>query len=152
MLTPEQQQLYSGTLGQSGPAFQQAYSQFLQPMDLGAQQDIFQQAYVNPAMQAYQQQILPAIQERYADANAGSSSALNQALAQSAQDLSTSLGSQFGQFYQQQQANQLAALGGFQNLLSQQTFSPLIQERQGILPGVLEMIGQIVAAKVKGGS
>lgn len=142
MLSPEQQSLFSSTLEQLGPAFTQTYGQLLQPQDPGQLQDVFQQAYVDPAMQAYQQQILPAIQQRFVDVGAGSSSALNQALAQSAQDLSTSLGTQFGNLYQQQQGRQLqgqlAALSGLQGLLGQQTFQPIIEQRPGILPGILQ--------------
>jgi len=120
--------------------------QFLQPQGVEDYQDVFQQTYVDPAMQAMQQQIIPGIQQRFTDANAGSSSALNQALAQSASDLSTSLGSQFGQFMQGQQQNQLNAMGMFGNMMGQQTFSPLVQQRPGILPGLLNAGSQVGAA------
>lgn len=143
MLTPEQQQLYSSTLQQVGPDFTQGYQDFLQPKSVEDYQDVFQQSYIDPALQVYQQQVLPSIQQRFVDANAGSSSALNQALTQSATDLSTALGSQFGQFMQNQEANRLSALGGIQNLASQQTFSPLIQQRPGVLPGIIQAAGNI---------
>jgi len=133
MLTPEQEALYSQGITQLGPQFLQAFGSFLQPQNMEDYQDLFQQAYVDPAMQTLQRQILPGIQQQFADAGAGSSSALNQALAQSATDLSTQLGQQFGNFYQQQQANQLGALGAFMPYSTQQTFSPMIHEQQGLL-------------------
>lgn len=148
MLTPEQQQLYSQALEQLGPDFLGALGQFLQPQNVEDYQDVFQQSYVDPAMQAYDRQILPSIQQRFVDANAGSSSALNQALAQSATDLSTSLGSQFGQFMQGQQQNQLQAINQFLPLLTGQTFSPLIQQQKGILGPLLQAGGQIGAPAV----
>ena len=148
MLTPEQQQLFSQALGQLGPDFLSTFSSFLQPQGAQDYQDVFQQSFVDPAMQALQTQIAPAIQQRFADANAGSSSALNQALAQSATDLSTSIGSQYGQFLQGQQGQQLGALGQFLPLLGQQTFSPLIQERQGILGPLIQAGGSIGAGAV----
>lgn len=145
MLTPEQQQLYSQALGQLGPDFLGGLGQFLQPQGVEDYQQVFQQTYVDPAMQAYERQVLPSIQQRFADANAGSSSALNQALAQSATDLSTSLGSQFGQFMQGQQSNQLQAINQFLPLLTGQTFSPLLQQQQGILGPLIGAAGQVGA-------
>jgi len=120
----------------------QSMSGFLQPQGPEGYEEMFQQYYVDPAMQSFNQQVMPAIQQRFADANAGSSSALNQALAQSASDLSTSLGSQFGQFMQGQQANQLTAMSQFLPLLTGQTFSPMIQQRQGLAGPLAQGLGQ----------
>ena len=86
---------------------------------------------------------MPSIQQRFVDANAGSSSALNQALAQSAQDLGTSLGSQYMNFYNQNQANQLAALSGLGGLAGQRTFQPVISQQQGILGSLLGGLGAL---------
>ena len=77
--------------------------------------------------------------------NAGSSSALNNALAQSAADLSTSIGSQFGQFMQGQQQNQLGALSQFLPLMLNQTFSPLISKQEGLAGPIIEALGRIGA-------
>ena len=146
MLTPEQQQLFQQTIGQLGPDFMGAMGQFLQPQSAEDYQDVFQKSYVDPAMMAMERQVIPGIQQRFTDANAGSSSALNQALAQSATDLSTSLGSQYGQFLQGQQQNQLNAMGMFGNMAGQQTFSPLIQQQQAILGPLIGAGGQAAAA------
>ena len=118
----------------------------MQPQSAEDYQDVFQKSYVDPAMMAMERQIIPGIQQRFVDAGAGSSSALNQALAQSATDLSTSLGSQYGQFLQGQQQNQLNALNMFGQLGTQQTFSPLIQQQQGILGPLINAGGTIGAA------
>jgi hypothetical protein len=115
----------------------QAYQSFLQPQSPEQYQDVFNKSVVDPAMMQYEQRVLPSIQQRFVDANAGSSSALNQALAQSAGDLTTQLGSQYADFFNRQQANQLAAqsaaLSGLSGLAGRQTFQPMIGQSGGIL-------------------
>lgn len=103
-------------------------------------------------MMQYEQQVLPAIQQRFVDANAGSSSALNQALAQSAGDLTTQLGSQYLNFFNQQQANQLSALSGLGGLAGQQTFQPLVSQSGGILGPLIQAGGQAGAAALMASS
>ena len=149
LLTPEQQRYLSmiGTPGVAGGA-QNAFQQFLQPVTPESYQDIFQQSVVDPAMMQYQQSILPALQQRFVDANAGSSSALNQALAQSATDLTTALGQQYGQFYQQGQQNQLNALNLLNPLAQQRTFEPLISQSSGILGPLIGLGGQLGGAGI----
>jgi len=141
MLTPQQQQLFSSTLEQLGPGFASSFGSFLQPRGEEDYQETFSKTFEQPALQTFQQKIAPAIQQRFTDVNAGSSSALNQALAQSASDLSTSIGSQFGQFMQGQQGQQLNALGAFLPLLTGQTFSPMMQQQRGILGPLLQAAG-----------
>ncbi len=145
MLTPQQQQLFSQFLGGLGPQAQQALGGALQPTSPEDMEAMFQKSYVQPAMQTFEQQVVPGIQQRFADVGAGSSSALNQALAQSASDLSTSLGSQFGQMAQGQQQMQLQALSQFLPMLTGQTFSPQFQQQQGILGPLIGAGGQIGA-------
>lgn len=106
-------------LQQFGPQAVEAYGQFLQPYNPEQFQELFDQAFIKPAMMTYEQNTLPAIYESFGDANAGSSSALNQALAASAKDLSTGLGSQMGQFYQNYMGNQMSALSGLMNPMGQ---------------------------------
>jgi len=146
LLTPEQQSLLSGALTGIGPDALSTFGSFLQPQTPGDIQEIFQQSYVDPALQTFQQQIVPSIQQRFADANAASSSALNQALAQSAGDLSTSLGSQYGQFFQNQQQQQLQALNQFLPLITGKTFSPVFHQSPGILGSLIGIGGQLGAA------
>lgn len=146
MLTPEQQQLFSSFLGEIAPQLQEGFGQFLQPQGMEDIQDIFQQTYVDPAQQMLQRQILPEIQQRFVGAGAGSSSALNQALAQTATDLSSSLGQQFGQFYERQRGQQLGALGTLLPLLTASTQQPMIQQQQGILGPLIGAAGTIGAA------
>ena len=129
-----------------GPEAQQAFQQFLQPYDQEQFQGLFQQAFIDPAMQTFEQQTLPAIQQRFVDANAGSSSALNQALGQSAADLSTMMGGQMGQFYQGQQQNQLQALGQLGGMAGQRIQEPIIQQKQGWGGALLGAVGEVGAA------
>lgn len=140
----------SGILGSSGirDSAKQSYKDFLQPYDPQQYQDVFQKSVVDPTMQTYNQQIVPGIQQRFVDANAGSSSALNQALGQSANDLGTMLGGQYLDFFKQQQANQLSALSGIGGLAGQQTFTPMISQKQGILGPLIGAAGTIGAAAV----
>ena len=146
LLTPEQQQLQSSLFNQLGPDFIKTFGQFLSPMLSGDMEAMFQKSYVDPALQALEQQITPAIQQKYVDANAGSSSALNQALAQSATDVSTQLGQQYGQFLQNQQLQKLQALGLMQPYLTGQTFSPWIEKQEGILGPLIGAAGQAAGA------
>ena len=126
-----------------GPQAAQSYQQFLQPYDPAQYEDVFNKSVVNPAMQQYNQQIIPAIQQRFVDADAGSSSALNQALGKSAADLGNMLGGQYLDFFKQQQANTLSSLSGLGGLSGQQTFSPLISQKQGILGPLIGSAGTI---------
>src|SRR4030067_1901849 len=146
MLTPEQQGLQNQMFGQLGPDFLKAFQGFLQPQSEADMQSAFQKSYVDPAMQTLQQQILPGIQQRFADVGAGSSSALNQALAKGAQDVTTQLGSQYGQYQQNQQLQQLQALGLMQPYLTGQTFSPMIRQQEGILGPLIGAGGKIGSA------
>lgn len=113
-------------------------------------QSAFQKGVVDPTMQTYNQQVVPGLQQRFVDANAGASSALNQALSQSANDLSTSLGSQYLQYQQGQQQNTLNALGQLGGLAGQRTFEPMINQQQGILGSLLGAGGQIGAGLAMG--
>lgn len=153
MLTPEQQQALSGLISGLGPQAQESFGQFLQPKGPKDYQDIFQQSYVQPAQKALEQQILPSIQQRFVDLDAGSSSALNQALAGAASDVATNLGSQYGNFYQNQQTLSLDAIKQFLPLLTNHTFSPLIQQRQGLAGPALGALGSALggASKAFGG-
>jgi len=126
----------------------QAYSEFLQPYNPQAYQDIFQRAAIEPAQQALQRNIIPTIKESFLGLDESGSSALNQALAQSATDLSTALGTQYLNFYNQQQANKLGALGGLQGALGQRTFEPRLSQTQGLIGPLISALGQVGAAAI----
>jgi hypothetical protein len=133
-----------------------ALLQLLQGFDQTQLMDFYQKGLVNPAIQTYQEQVLPSIQERFIDANAGSSSALNQALAKSATDLSSGLSGQLaGLLYQGQQQgaqNQLGALNQILSLLGQRTFDPIVQgPQEGILKNLLGAGAQVAGAYIRGG-
>jgi len=145
LLTPQQQQYFSGALGSGiGGQSGQAYSQFLQGQSPQEMQSAFQTGVVDPMQQIYNQQIVPGIQQRFTDANASSSSALNQALGQSAQDLTTSLGSQYLPFMQGQQQNTLSALGQLGSLAGHQTMQPY--QQGGISGQLIGALGNILGA------
>lgn len=102
-------------------------------------------------MQAFNRQVLPSIQQQFVDANAGSSSALNQALAEAATDVTTNLGSQFGQFFQNQQQNKLGALGQLGGLAGQRTFEPTTETTQGWLGPLLQGLASLGGGALGGG-
>lgn len=117
--------------------------QLLQGYNPMQMQDFFQNSLVQPTLQTYNEQVLPSIQQRFGDANAGSSSALNQALARSATDVSNSLSGQLSglllQGQQQGSSNQLNALSQILSLLGQRKFDPIIQGPQsGLLQDLLK--------------
>lgn len=118
--------------------------------------DFYQKGLVDPSIRTYNEEILPSIQQRFVDANAGSSSALNQALAKSATDLSSGLSGQLsGLLYQGQQQgsqNQIGALNQILSLLGQRTFDPLVQGPQtGLLKDIIGTAGQLGGAYLRGG-
>lgn len=153
LLSPDQQRLFS-QLGTMGPAYTAGLQQMAQGLAPEQQQQVYEQSYLQPALQALQEQIAPAIQQRFVDAGAGSSSALNQALARAAADVSTGIGSGYGQFLTGQQGlqqNALAQMGGLlQGIAGQRTFEPHFQRSQGILGPIL-MGANTAAQMYRGG-
>ena len=141
LITPQQQQY----MNQAG----QGYGQMAQGMSPEEMQAAYQKSVVDPSMQTYNQQIVPGLQQRFVDAGAGSSSALNQALAGSAENLTTSLQGGYIPFMQGQQSNQLQALSGLGGLAGQRTFQPY--QQQGLLNSLIGAGGQLGAASIGGG-
>ena len=137
LLTPEQQKFLSDALSGQGTAGQ-AYGQFLQPQNY---EKMFRENIVEPTTRAYEQRVVPGTQQRFVDANASSSSALNQALAQGASDLTSSLAGQYTNFLQGQQQNTLGALGQLGGLAGQRTFQPYVQKGWG--PAAATGIGDL---------
>lgn len=135
LTTPAQQQYLQSILGPASQLGPEAYGNLLQ----GADENVFQQSVVDPALQAFQQQILPQIYQSYGEAGADSSSALNQALAAAAQNLGTQIGQQRLPFLEQQQRSQLGALGQLGQLGTAGTLGPIVQGPQsGILQELLK--------------
>lgn len=145
MLTPEQQQVFSSVLSGLGPQFQETLGGMIGGRSPEEMQSTFQQAYVEPATQAFEQQIVPGIQQRFVDVDAGSSSALNQALASSASNLATGLGTQFGQMQENDLQRQLQSLGLFQGMAGQQTFQPQFQQQEGIAGPLMQAIAMMAS-------
>lgn len=102
-------------------------------MNQGIDQSAFKTGVVDPMMQQYNQQVLPGVQQRFTDLNAGSSSALNQALASSANDLTTQMGQMYLPFMQNQQQNKLAAASGLSNI-----YLPFMQQQQNTRMGAAQ--------------
>ena len=121
LLTPDQQKYLSGVMQGTDP------EQF---------QKMFQTSFVDPAQQMMQRQIIPGIKEQFMGMDETGSSALNQALAQSATDLSTSLGSQLMNQYNLQQNRGMQAAGT-------RMFEPMLQQQQGLLGPLIGALGGI---------
>jgi hypothetical protein len=148
LMSPQQQQALNSLLGGNLGGAQQAFGNLLG----GYSEDTFQKGVVDPAMKTYQQQILPALEQRYSDLNLGSSSALNQALAQSAGDLSNLLAGQRINLQQSMAGQQQNALNSLLGLIGQRSFDPIVQGPQrGLLHDAIGAGSQIGAGALSGG-
>jgi hypothetical protein len=148
-MSPEQQQFLNSLITGLGPMATQAYPNLLQ----GYSEDLYQTGIVDPSLKQYQNQILPSIQQRFVDANAGSSSALNQALTQSAGDLSNVLAGQKINLQQSMSQQQLGALGQILGLLNNRQFDPIVQGPQsGLLKDLVGAGAQIGSAAIMASS
>lgn len=137
-----------------------ALGNILRPQSQDELNQAFQSSIGDPTMRQFDRQIVPGIQQQYANLGAGRSSALNQALAQASTDLSTNLGSLRQDFLQRQQQQQIGAAGQagalsampLQQLLGllgpalQQSNQPIVQASQ---PTFLQ---QLMNAGVQGGT
>ena len=123
----------------------------MQPYNQEAFGDLFQKSFVDPSLQALQRQIIPGIKESFLGLDESGSGSLNRALAQSASDVSTGLGQQYMNFYNQQQQNKMGALGQLGGLSGQRTFEPHIEQTQGILGPLIAALGQIGGGFAMGG-
>lgn len=126
----------------------------------------YQQQFVNPAMQTFTQDIIPAIQQKYANVGATRSSALNQSLAQAGENLGTQLSSQLAGLLDAAKQRQLAAAPALAQVSSMpfsqalsllspamaQSQTPIIsQGKQGILGSALGAIGGGLGSYFGGG-
>lgn len=150
-LTPQQQQLQQQILeslmsgqGQFGDLFGQFNPQ--------QATNAFQQGVANPALRNFNQNIVPGIQERFADQ--GYSSALTNSLASAGRDLQESLNNQLSPFiYQAMMQNQQNRLQGINQGLGTQNYTPYIQQGSpgafnGLMEGVSGGLGQAGASNL----
>lgn len=144
LYTPEQQEQIKKLIQQGG----QPAMDLLMSIIGGAPEDVFQKSYVDPAMQSYNQDALPAIGERFGSGDTGASSALNQTLARSAVDLETRLGKQYGDFINNYTGNQLNALNQYYGLSQQKMNEPYLYQKPGWLDDILKV--GTTAAKTAG--
>jgi hypothetical protein len=185
-MTKEQQRFLRRGLDKTGHDFRNVLLELLDPeFDQGEQynldqnfEDQFQRGVVDPSMQAYRQEILPELEQRYADVGGGSSSALNQALVKSSQDLSNILaGQRIGYQGQQQQyglqkaqlgqqatslrqqgqqmrsAAQQVALQQIMNLVGQRAYQPIVQgPQEGLIKPLISTAGTLGAARIRASS
>ncbi len=122
-----------------------AYGEFLKPYSPEQFESFYQKTFIDPAQQILQRQVIPTLKENFLGLDESASSALNRALAQSATDVSTSLGQGMLGQYNQYNANRLAALSGLGGLAGQQTFEPIISQQGGILGPLLGAAGTVGA-------
>jgi hypothetical protein len=154
-MTGQQSKLLKQALSSNGNDFSNLIQQLLGGGEAGSGsfEDQFQKGVVDPSLQTYNQDILPALEQRYADAGAGSSSALNQALVRSTDDISNLLaGQRIGYQGQQQQFRQNAqnsALQTIMGLMGQKAFQPIVQgPTEGLIKPLIGAGGQLGAASI----
>jgi hypothetical protein len=98
-------------------------------------------------MKQYENTVLPSIQQRFGDANAGSSSALNQALSQSATDLQSALAGKRLDLQQNSSQNNLNVLAQLLGMAGTKQFDPIVQgPNSGLLPDLIKGGSSIAAA------
>ncbi|MFA5382051.1 MAG: hypothetical protein WC356_02715 [Candidatus Micrarchaeia archaeon] len=90
-------------LNQANPALNSMLADYNPASD----KEYWQSAFVNPAMQNYQRNIMPQLLEKYAGQGAGSSGAMNRAIANSGVDLSTNMNAQLANLMYQGRNAQL---------------------------------------------
>lgn len=112
---------------------------------------MFQQSFIDPSLKALHGQIIPSLKEGFLGLDESGSSALNQALSQSASDVSSGLGQQIMSFFNQQQQNKLGALGQLGGLAGQRTFEPNIEHTQGLMKSILSALAQAGVGFATGG-
>lgn len=153
LLSPHQSGFLSSSLG---PEQQQsaggAYSNFLQPYNTEGFQDLFQKSFVDPAQQALQRQVIPGLKEGFLGLDESGSGSLNRALAQSATDVSTGIGQNYMNFFNQQGQNKLHALSQMGGLTGINSFSPHIEGTEGILGPLITALGHVGSAYASGGA
>lgn len=145
LMTPEQSNFLKSLITGLGPQAQQAFGGLLKGYD----ENEFQKGVVDPAMKTYNQSILPAIEQRFTDANAGNSSALNQALLSSSEDLSNTLAGQRINYQQMLGGQQTNVLGQIMQLLNARQFDPIVQgPKEGLLKDIIQGGAKIGAASM----
>ncbi len=147
LLDPSQQNYLSQILGgQSGEQAHGALGNLLQNYD----EDFFQKSVIDPSMKSYREQILPEVQQGFAGAGAGSSSAFNQTLARSAQELASSLAGKRLDLQQNVAQRQAGGLGVLGSALGQKTFEPMIQgPSKGLIGDILTALGSVAGGMIK---
>lgn len=147
------QQYYQDVLGQQmtgGGPFQQMAGQTLgglmQPYDPASATRHWQQAFVDPAMQNWQRDIMPLIKESYVARGAGESGALNRALARSGQELGTGLSSQLANILYSGEQAQLGRqqTGVGQAMQMAQLPGQLLGQAGGVTGQGADLLGQMM--------
>lgn len=121
----------------------EAYADFLKPYSPEEFQQFYDQTFIQPAQQALQRDIIPALKESFLGLDESGSSSLNRALAQSATDLSSLLGQGILNQYNQTNANRLSAMSGIGASAGQRTFEPIVSQSSGIFGPLIGLGGQL---------
>jgi hypothetical protein len=135
--TPEQKQLFSQlfqALGMDEGPLSDIFGEF----DPQATQDFFQKSVADPSMRNFQQQVIPGIQQSFADQ--GPSSGLYNSLATAGRDLSENLSSTLAQYmYQAQNQNQQNRIQGVNSGLQNSPYETFVKRgSEGLVPGVIK--------------
>ena len=112
---------------------------------------MFQKSFVQPAQQQLERNIIPTIKENFMGMDESGSGALNRALAQSASDVGTNLGSQYMNFFNQQAGQRLNALQQLGGMAGQKTFAPHLSQQQGLAGPLIQALGSILGGGLSGG-
>jgi len=130
-----------GFLDQAGDTL----NNFLGDYDPSGAQDFWQQSFVNPATESFEQDIIPQIMERFAGANATDSGAMNKTLARAGRDLSTQLSGQLGNILYNDKNNFMDRQQNAVNQAGNLATMPgnLAMQNLGLSGGGLDIAGQL---------
>lgn len=127
-----------------------ALSQMLAPYDPAGAQEYWRSSMVTPAIETWQRDIMPAIDEHYAARNAADSGPMNRALARSGEQLGTNLSSQLASLlFQGEQAHKGRQLQAMPEAY-RATMAP-VDLLNSIMSGVGSMPMQLAQAGLSGG-
>ena len=148
LMSPEQQTFLKTVLNSNTGDAGGVTNKFLTGGSPEDAQKVFQQAYVDPAMKVFKEELVPGLQAEYADATGGQSSALNRALGKASTDIATNLAGKYGDMYNRGQDQQMAMLELLSKLGLTTTKENYVRETPGIAGDLIQMIGNLAAAGI----
>jgi len=143
--------LFGGDNALGGKA-NSAYDALISGLDPETMRNTFQKSVADPSLRDFMQNFLPAIQQQFGDANASSSSALNNAFSDSSANLESDLARQFIQYQQGEKQLAQGALGQLGDQSTARTQEPIITEKPSTAGSIFGAVAPAIAGALTGGA